>query len=234
MPGRINKNRKPHVIPLVGPLEPIVNMLAEMRKSFPKPEEHVLDFTNHRNIWNQVCAELGFGQYDKKARKYEGLLMHDFRRSAARNLLKMGVRKELAKSAEGTCQEDHRPSDRCSTATQSKRPRMWRQNSASLNRQRLFNSRRHGRIIDTALSSRGLGRDPLKVETRVRFPLALPTLLSHCCRTGIDRVGWLARDEVWRLRAEGLRGKLTIHGRRLLPHHPYAQGIPEGYSKPQS
>jgi len=101
MPGRINKNRKPHVIPLVGPLEPIVNMLAEMRKSFPRPEDHVFDFTNHRNIWNQVCAELGFGQYDKKTRKYTGLLMHDFRRSAARNLLKMGVRKELAKRITG-------------------------------------------------------------------------------------------------------------------------------------
>jgi len=101
MPGRINKNRKPHVIPLVGPPEPIVNMLAEMRKSFPRPEDHVFDFTNHRNIWNQVCAELGFGQYDKKTRKYTGLLMHDFRRSAARNLLKMGVRKELAKRITG-------------------------------------------------------------------------------------------------------------------------------------
>lgn len=101
MPGRINKNRKPHVIPLVGPLEPIVHMLAEMRKSFPKPNDNVFDFTNHRNIWNQVCAELGFGQYDKKTRKYTGPLMHDFRPSAARNLLKMGVRKELAKRITG-------------------------------------------------------------------------------------------------------------------------------------
>jgi len=49
MPGRINKNRKPHVIPLVGPLEPIVNMLTEISKSFPKPEDHVFDFRNHRN-----------------------------------------------------------------------------------------------------------------------------------------------------------------------------------------
>jgi len=101
MPGRINKNRKPHVIPLVGPLEPIVNMLTEMRKSFPNPEEHVFDFKNHRNIWNQICTELGFGKLDKKTRKYEGLLMHDFRRSAARNLIKMGVRKELAKKITG-------------------------------------------------------------------------------------------------------------------------------------
>ena len=101
MPGRVNKNRRPHIIPLVGPLEPIVGMLAEMRKSFPKPDALVFDFTNHRNIWNQVCAELGFGKLDKKTRRYEGLLMRDFRRSAARNLIKMGVTKELAKRITG-------------------------------------------------------------------------------------------------------------------------------------
>ena len=101
MPGRVNKNRKPHVIPLAGPLEPIVAMLTEMRKSFPKPDAPVFDFTNHRNIWNQVCAELGLGKLDKKTREYEGLLMHDFRRSAARNLIKMGVTKEIAKRITG-------------------------------------------------------------------------------------------------------------------------------------
>ena len=101
MPGRVNKNRKPHVIPLVGPLEPIVRMLTELRKQFPKTDARVFDFTNQRNIWNQVCADLGFGKYDPKTRKYEGLLMHDFRRSAARNLMKMGVKKELAKRITG-------------------------------------------------------------------------------------------------------------------------------------
>ena len=72
-----------------------------MRRSFAKPEDHVFDFANHRNIWNQICAELGFGQDDKKTRTYIGLLMHTFRRSAARNLLKMGVRRELAERITG-------------------------------------------------------------------------------------------------------------------------------------
>ena len=36
-----------------------------------------------------------------------------------------------------------------------------------------------------ALSSRGLGRGPLKAQTRVRIPLAL--LMDEGCSTGIDR-----------------------------------------------
>jgi integrase len=101
MPGRINKNRKPHVVPLVGPLSEISSMLEQLRKTFPQPTDHVFDFRNFRNLWNETCDRLGLGKYDRKTRKYDGLIAHDFRRSAARNLTKAGVTKTVAKKITG-------------------------------------------------------------------------------------------------------------------------------------
>ena len=37
----------------------------------------------------------------------------------------------------------------------------------------------YNRAVRTALSSRGLGRGPLKAQTRVRIPLALPTMRGY-------------------------------------------------------
>lgn len=101
MPGRIIKNRRPHVVNLVGPLEHFSKELAKGRKSFPKPIDFVFDFRNLRNLWNETCAKLGLGKYDAKTRKYEGLLVHDLRRSAARNLIKAGVSRTIAKKITG-------------------------------------------------------------------------------------------------------------------------------------
>ena len=58
-------------------------------------------FRNFRNIWNDTCAKLGLGNLDKKARYYEGLTPHDFRRSAARNLIKAGVDRRTAMKITG-------------------------------------------------------------------------------------------------------------------------------------
>ena len=101
MPGRIIKNRKPHIVNLVGPLEPFSKELAKRRKHFPKPSEFVFDFRNLRNLWNETCAKLGLGRYEKETRKYRGLLVHDLRRSAARNLIKAGVSRTVAKKITG-------------------------------------------------------------------------------------------------------------------------------------
>ena len=91
VPGEIVKNEEALTIPLVGPLEEIATTLRELRKSFPKPTDRVFDFRNFRNIWNATCGKLGLGKYDPKTRAYIGLTPHDFRRSAARNLIKAGV-----------------------------------------------------------------------------------------------------------------------------------------------
>ncbi len=91
VPGEIVKNEEALTIPFARPLEEIATTLRELRKSFPKPTDRVFDFRNFRNIWNATCGKLGLGKYDPKTRAYIGLTPHDFRRSAARNLIKAGV-----------------------------------------------------------------------------------------------------------------------------------------------
>lgn len=91
----IMKNDEPVTIPLVGPLEEISTMLKAKRKHFPKPNDLVLDFNGLRYWWNMTCHKLGLGVFDKKLRHYSGLSPHDFRRSAARNLIKAGVSRQI-------------------------------------------------------------------------------------------------------------------------------------------
>ena len=101
LPREIIKNDEPLTIPLAGPLEEIAITLRELRKSFPKPTDRVFDFRNFRNIWNATCGKLGLGKYDPKTRAYTGLTPHDFRRSAARNLIKAGVDRRTAMKITG-------------------------------------------------------------------------------------------------------------------------------------
>jgi integrase len=83
------KNKDARYVPLP---ERLVLMLAAMK---PK-EGRVFDITNLRKEWMDACAASGLGRkievegkpYDPR---YEGLTLHDLRRSAARNLLLAGV-----------------------------------------------------------------------------------------------------------------------------------------------
>jgi site-specific recombinase XerD len=101
LPGEIMKNDEPLTLPLVGPLKEIATLLKEGRKAFPKGHDLVFDFTNFRAAWNRTCDGLGLGKYDSKLRHYEGLKPHDFRRSAARNLIKAGVDRRTAMKITG-------------------------------------------------------------------------------------------------------------------------------------
>jgi hypothetical protein len=47
-------------------------------------------------MWNDACDRLGLGKFDRKTRRYEGLIATDFRRAAARNLTKAGVDRRTA------------------------------------------------------------------------------------------------------------------------------------------
>lgn len=107
-PGSIIKNKTDWEIPLVGPLEPIANTLKKLRgKAIPAPDAPVFDFTNFRKIWNQTCHDLKLGVYvtEKEdgtpTQQYSGLHPHDFRRSAARNLIKAGVSEHVAMKITG-------------------------------------------------------------------------------------------------------------------------------------
>jgi integrase len=98
IPGRITKTDDGRTVPLVGPLDEIRQALYEARKKFPKPTDPVFNLTNFRRMWNRTCHKLGLGVYDESTdnRKYSGLHPHDFRRSAARNLIKAGVPRSTA------------------------------------------------------------------------------------------------------------------------------------------
>lgn len=87
--GDQTKNEEARYVPLPSCL---VTMLDEMK---PK-EGRVFDTTNLRKEWVKACVACGLGRkievpekpYDPR---YEGLTLHDLRRSAARNLLLSGV-----------------------------------------------------------------------------------------------------------------------------------------------
>ncbi len=101
IPGSIVKNDEPMTLPLVGPLEPIAVELRRMRKSFPKPTDLVFCFTNFRWEWDRACSKLGLGVFEKETKRYTGLMPHDFRRSACRNLIKAGVDRRTAMKITG-------------------------------------------------------------------------------------------------------------------------------------
>jgi len=98
IPQGLMKNKDPWSIPLAGPLEGISKTLREGLHHVDMP---VFDATNFRREWNQACTKLGLGVYDKQSGRYHGLHPHDFRRSAARNLVRGGVDKLTAMSITG-------------------------------------------------------------------------------------------------------------------------------------
>ena len=83
------KSGEARVVPLPSQL---VMLLAEIEPQTGR----VFDTTNLRKEWNRACAACGLGRIIKAPDKkydprYEGLTLHDLRRSAARNLLLAGV-----------------------------------------------------------------------------------------------------------------------------------------------
>jgi len=68
----------------------------------------VFNIKNLRNEWEKCCDKLGLGERTavrvkgKRVRyEYKGLLLYDFRRSAARNLIAAGVHQAVAKNITG-------------------------------------------------------------------------------------------------------------------------------------
>lgn len=96
LPGDITKNGEPLTLPLVGKgLDEISGML---KKQFRK-EGPVFNATNLRKEWSEACHKLGLGVKD--GWRYQGLKIHDLRRSAVRNLVRAGVREDVAMSISG-------------------------------------------------------------------------------------------------------------------------------------
>ena len=84
-PSGILKNRKPLIAPLSDELT------SMLRKKF-QGKGPVFETRNFRREWNKECVKCGLGEKTDKAWfEYKGLVPHDFRRSAVRNLMNSGV-----------------------------------------------------------------------------------------------------------------------------------------------
>jgi integrase len=97
LPGNIIKTGEPLLLPLTGGLSDVSKTLKKMfRKEGP-----VFNSTNLRKCWNTACNQTGLGVYDKKTGLYTGLMIHDLRRSAVRNLVRAGVSRKVAMAISG-------------------------------------------------------------------------------------------------------------------------------------
>ena len=95
LPPGIVKNRKPLIVPLS-------QELAAMLRKKCQTNGRVFETKNFRREWIKACVRLGFGvKTGDEWYKYEGLIPHDFRRSAVRNLTNAGVGQATAMKITG-------------------------------------------------------------------------------------------------------------------------------------
>ncbi len=87
-------------------LLPLPSVLVDMLAEVEPKEGRVFDGTNLRKEWMTACHSCELGRkievegkpYDPR---YEGLTLHDLRRSAVRNLINAGVRERVAMQIQG-------------------------------------------------------------------------------------------------------------------------------------
>jgi integrase len=85
LPPGVVKNRKPLIVPLSDELT------AMLKKKF-RGHGTVFATKNFRREWIKACVKCGLGEKTGRAwYQYKGLVPHDFRRSAVRNLVNAGV-----------------------------------------------------------------------------------------------------------------------------------------------
>jgi integrase len=93
------KNAEPRYVPLPSVL---VDMLSQVEPKVGR----VFDTTNLRKEWQKACAACGLGliiniEVKPHDPKYTGLIVHDLRRSAVRNLVNAGVPETLVMRISG-------------------------------------------------------------------------------------------------------------------------------------
>jgi integrase len=84
---------------------PLPDVLLGMLESQEPKEGLVFDGTNLRKGWQTACEAAGLGKLEKvegkRDKRYTGLLIHDLRRSAIRNLVRAGVPERVAMAISG-------------------------------------------------------------------------------------------------------------------------------------
>lgn len=107
IPGRFTKNKKPHTIYMNEPLLDIIKKRRSARNLGCKYVFHRngLQVKDFRVVWNTACRDAGLGYGYRMSRQYvedwqlqfkPGPTIHDFRRTAARNLVRSGVPENVA------------------------------------------------------------------------------------------------------------------------------------------
>jgi integrase len=100
IPPEFCKSRKAHVIPLSGPLVPIIERRKVARPFKSNGTMQLCEFIFHRSgepvrefrkAWKSACTKAGCGNY----------LFHDLRRSAVRDMIRSGVPQSVAMKLTG-------------------------------------------------------------------------------------------------------------------------------------
>jgi integrase len=99
LPGKITKNGKPRTIPLGGEL--LERLTAEKKSAGA-----VFPIGNFVKAWWSACVKAGLGVRTKGKQNgnygsYSGLIPHDLRRSAVRNMVRAGISTTVARAISG-------------------------------------------------------------------------------------------------------------------------------------
>ena len=102
-----SKNKEARILPLTGRLLEIVEQRRSARRLdcphvFHLKGRRIKEF---RKTWRAACVAAGVGRLEKlpdgKRQKYKGIIVHDLRRCAARNLSRAGVPEAVAMEITG-------------------------------------------------------------------------------------------------------------------------------------
>jgi integrase len=97
--GKQTKGKKPRTIPLV-------DLLVQMLKREKDRSGLLFPVGDFRKAWSTACVKVGLGTRVKGKKNggygtYTGLIPHDLRRSAVRNMIRAGVSQSVAMSISG-------------------------------------------------------------------------------------------------------------------------------------